>query len=116
MIDMKPKITPPVQRLLDMDCEVVYAKDIAPIVKMKPDVIIKRVKEGVWDQERLGNYVTSGDHVKFFRLDFLQKCGFIEKKKEKTPEVLLLERIVQLLTDQNWMLLELLNGKRGESA
>ena len=104
-----------VNRLMEMDDDMVFAKDIAPILHMKPDVIIKYAKDGTWDQERLGNFVLSGDRVKFFRRDFLQKCGFIEPDPEEPTERQLLERIVQLLTDQNWMLMELLNKKEAHA-
>ena len=103
-----------VQHLMDMNCEVVSAKYIAPILKMSESVIVKHVKDGIWDADRLGNYVVSGGRVKFFRRDFLQKCGFMEKEPEGPTERQLLERIVQLLTDQNWMLMELM--KKGECA
>jgi hypothetical protein len=86
-----------VQRLIDMEDEMILAKDIAPIVHIKPDVIIKYVKTGQWDADRLGNFVISGEHVKFFRLDFLQKCGFVEKKPdEQTDHQLLKEMVVRL--------------------
>lgn len=78
MIDKTPTITEPVRQLMAMDCEVVSAKYIAPVVKMSESVIIHRVKSGEWDPEMLGKYVISGNRVKFFRKDFLQKCGFIE--------------------------------------
>lgn len=83
MNDKKPKITADVQRLIDMEDEMIRASDIAPILHIKPDVIIKYVKTGQWDADRLGNYVISGDHVKFFRKDFLQKCGFLEPEPEE---------------------------------
>ena len=78
---IRPKITADVQRLIDMDDEVVYAKDLAPIVHIKPDVIIRYAKTGQWN---LCRYIVSGDRVKFFRKDFLQQCGFIDP--EPAPE------------------------------
>lgn len=109
MCDALPTITPAVQKLIDMEDDVVSAAQLAPILKMHPQTIVDRAKTGLWDQDRLGKFVISGDRVKFFRLDFLQKCGFIEPEPEGFTERQLLERIVQLLTDQNWMLMELLN-------
>ena len=66
-----------VRHLMAMTDEVVSAKHLAPILRMNPGVIVQRVKEGVWNQDALGKYVISGDRVKFFRKDFLQKCGFM---------------------------------------
>lgn len=75
----KPKITADVQRLIDMDDEMICAKDIAPIVHMNQDVIIRYAKTGQWD---LCRYVISGNRVKFFRKDFLVKCGFMDPDPE----------------------------------
>ena len=78
MIDTTPKYTDEVLRLIHMDDEMIYAKDIAPILHMNPDVIIKRVKDGDWLMEHLGNYIITGRCVKFFRIDFLRKGGWIQ--------------------------------------
>ena len=77
---------------MNMNAEVVPAKFIAPIMKMSPGVIIHRVKNGEWDQDANGKYFINNKRVKFFRIDFLQKHGFIDKPKpEKTVEQLLQE-------------------------
>ena len=78
----------PVKVLMEMTDEMVYAKDIAPILKMPADRIVFYAKNGKWDTEKWGNFIISGDdpktsHVKFFRKDFLQKCGFMEPEKEE---------------------------------
>ena len=73
----------PVKALMEMTDETVSAKHIAPILKMNPSVIVKYAKDGTWDADRLGKYVISGGHVKFFRKDFLVKCGFMEPEKEE---------------------------------
>lgn len=97
MNDNKPKITADVQRLIDMEDEMILARDIAPIIHVKPDVIIKYVKTGQWDADRIGNFVISGDHVKFFRKDFLVKCGFMEpEKKESRTDQLILKQLIDL--------------------
>ena len=85
MCDALPTITPEVQRLINMEDEVITAAQLAPILKMHPQTIIDRAKSGLWDQDRLGKFVISGDRVKFFRKDFLQKCGFIEPEEPKQP-------------------------------
>lgn len=86
-----------VRNLMAMSDETVSAKYIAPILRMAESVIIKYAKEGTWDQEHLGKYVVSGNRVKFFRKDFLQKCGFIEPDPvEKTAEQILMEMLEEV--------------------
>jgi len=93
----RPEITDAVRNLLAMTDEVVPAKYIAPIVRMSESVIIKYAKEGTWDQEHLGKYVISGNRVKFFRKDFLVKCGFLDPDPEvKTAEQLLTEMLAEV--------------------
>ena len=75
-----------VRQLMEMTDETVSAKWLAPILKMSPSVIIKYAKDGTWDQDNLGKFVISGGHVKFFRKDFLQKCGFMEPEKEEAAD------------------------------
>ena len=74
--------------------EMVSANQIAPILHMNPGVIVKYAKDGTWNQDTLGKFVISGDRVKFFRRDFLQKCGFLEPEpEEKSTETLILEQL-----------------------
>lgn len=82
-----------VQVLMDMKDETVSAKYLAPIVKMSESVIVKYAKEGKWDQDKLGKFVISGGHVKFFRKDFLQKCGFMEYDEDEPSDHQLLDTI-----------------------
>ena len=97
MCDALPKITPEVQKLIDMDCEIVTAAQLAPILRMHPQTIIDRVKTGLWDPDRLGKFVISGERVKFFRMDFLQKCGFVEPDPErKSAEQILTEMLSEV--------------------
>ena len=72
-----PKYSDPIFRLMDMDCEMIRAEDLAPIVRMNPQVIIKYAKEGKWPKD-ICNYIISGNRVKFFRVDFLRKGGWID--------------------------------------
>ena len=83
----------PVQVLMDMKDETVSAKYLAPIVKMSESVIVKYAKEGKWDQDKLCKFVISGGHVKFFRKDFLQKCGFMEYDEDEPSDHQLLDTI-----------------------
>ena len=76
-LNTEPTYTEEVIALMAMQEEVVPAAVIAPILKMKPDVIIKYAKDGEWPRE-ICNYIVSGTHVKFFRIDFLRKGGWIQ--------------------------------------
>lgn len=64
------------QKLIDSTDVLVPAGDIAPIVGMKPDRIREYARTGQWPRE-VCNYVISGRCVKFFRMDFLRKGGWI---------------------------------------
>ncbi len=77
MIDTTPIYSDEVLALMHRTDEMVTAADIAPIMRMHPSVIIRYAKEGVWDRG-ICNYVISGTHVKFFRIDFLRKGGWIQ--------------------------------------
>ena len=72
----KVKYTDAVLALMAMEEELVPADAIAPIVKMHPSVIVSYAKRGIWPRE-VCNYVISGRRVKFFRIDFLRKGGWI---------------------------------------
>ena len=116
MSDNNPTVTDAVRHLMTMNSEVVSAKYIAPILKMSESVIVKYAKDGTWDQDKLGKFVISGGHVKFFRKDFLQKCGFLEPEKAEPTVEQLLMRVIQLLMDMNWLLAERLNEKTADAA
>ena len=77
MIDLTPTYTDDVLALINRTDEVVPAAAIAPIVKMHPSVIVHKAKTGTWPRE-ICNYVVSGRCVKFFRIDFLRKGGWIQ--------------------------------------
>lgn len=87
--------------------EMVTAAQIAPILHMNPGVIVKYAKDGTWIQDNMGKFIISGDRVKFFRRDFLQKCGFIQKDEPKRTAEDLLEEVIELIRVQNTMLIEM---------
>ena len=87
--------------------EMVTAAQIAPILHMNPGVIVKYAKDGTWIQENLGKFIISGDRVKFFRKDFLQKCGFIPKDEPKRTVEDLLQELIEVVRVQNTMLIEM---------
>lgn len=76
MSDLKPFFTDDIRRLMDMDTEMITAADLSPIVRMHPQVIIYYAKTGQWPRE-VCNFLVSGNRVKFFRIDFLRKGGWI---------------------------------------
>ena len=65
-----------VKALMARTDDVVPAAAIAPIVRMHPSVMIHQAKTGEWDRN-VCNYIVSGRCVKFFRIDFLKKGGWI---------------------------------------
>ena len=76
MATVELKYSPEVVQLIESQEELVHAADIAPIVRMSPDRIIGYAKTGQWPRE-ICNYVVTGRCVKFFRIDFLRKGGWI---------------------------------------
>ena len=102
-----------VRDLMAMDAEVVPARMIAPVLKMSESVLIHRVKSGEWDQDTLGKYVISGNRVKFFRKDFLIKCGFMEPEPEgPTMEQLLTEILQCVKVIYRYVQLKVLEGEK----
>lgn len=71
-----PKYSGPILALMEMEDEMITAADIAPVVRMNPQVIIKYAKAGTWPRE-VCNYIISGTRVKFFRIDLLRKGGWV---------------------------------------
>ena len=72
----RPAYTEAVMALMARTDEMVPAAAIAPIVRMHPSVTIKYAKDGTWPRE-ICNYIVSGNRVKFFRVDFLRKGGWV---------------------------------------
>ena len=77
MTELNYKPSEAVLALMAREEELVTAAAIAPILKMHPSVIVKYAKSGQWPRE-ICNYIVSGRCVKFFRLDFLRKGGWIQ--------------------------------------
>lgn len=69
--------SPLIMQLMARTEELVPAAALAPILGMKAETIIKKAKMGKWDRG-VCNYIVSGTHVKFFRIDFLRKGGWIQ--------------------------------------
>lgn len=78
MITAPLRYTDDVLQLMARDEELVPAAAIAPIIKMKPARMIEYVRSGQWPRE-ICNYIVSGNRVKFYRIDFLRKGGWIHE-------------------------------------
>ena len=72
---MKPAISDDVMALINSKRETVTAAQLAPIIGTHASQIRAAAKDGTWDRCA---YVIIGDHVKFFRVDFLKKGGWVE--------------------------------------
>lgn len=68
--------TEALERLKAMPDEMVHAKDIAPVLGANVGALIRKAKDGKWDRG-VCNYIISGRCVKFYRVDFLKKGGWI---------------------------------------
>ena len=66
-----------VRELMARKDDLVPAAAIAPILGMKAETIVKKAKDGKWDRG-VCNYIISGTRVKFYRIDFLRKGGWIQ--------------------------------------
>ncbi len=66
------------QKLMEMDDEVVSATDLAPVVRIHPSLMIGLVKTGKWS---LCETVQMRGHVWFDRRDFLCRCGCLNDNK-----------------------------------
>ena len=102
-----PEYESALEALKNSTDEMVTAAQIAPILHMNPGVIVKYAKDGTWIQDNMGKFIISGDRVKFFRRDFLQKCGFIPKDEPKRTVEDLLQELIEVVRVQNTMLIEM---------
>ena len=102
-----PVYSEAVLRLMNMTDDMVYAKDIAKVVGMRPDVIIKKAKSGTWPRE-ICNYLESenGNSVKFFRVDLLRKGGWIHDEPDDYKDLSDLRDGVMLVMDAQKHILE----------
>ena len=73
---MIPTYSQDIKELIELDKEVVPAKVIGKILGIHPSQIISEAKDGTWDRS-ICNYVIAGKRVKFLRVDFLKKGGWI---------------------------------------
>ena len=71
-------MTDAVKALIEDPRDVVPPDAISKVIGVHASQIRYLVKHHEWDQDRKGNYIESGNRVKFFRLDFLRKNNLIE--------------------------------------
>lgn len=102
MIDRTPIYTEEVLALMARTEEMITAADLAPIVKMHPSRIISDAKDGTWD---LCNYQISGNRVKFCRVDFLRRMGFLG---DPEPEMDVQEQLLETMTEIRDLLREMI--------
>lgn len=102
-----PRYSDEVYALMDRTDEMITAADIAPIVHMHKDVIIHYAKTGKWN---LCEYVISGGRVKFSRIDFLRKMGFIPQ--ETRPGLSITEQVLQELTSIRALIVDLIEQRK----
>ena len=103
----KDKIPEAVRALMERTDTMITARDLAPVVRMHPDVIIDYAKNGKWPRE-ICNYIISGNRVKFFREDFLRKAGYLEDK----PEVQVIDLVIEELKQIRKLLVELMVAQK----
>ena len=104
----KDKIPEAVRALMERTDTMITARDLAPVVRMHPDVIIDYAKTGKWPRE-ICNYIISGNRVKFFREDFLRKAGYLEEEK---PEVQVIDLVIEELKQIRQLLVELMEAQK----
>lgn len=102
-----PEYSEPVLALMERKDEMITAADIAPIVHMHKDVIIQYAKTGRWD---LCEYVISGERVKFSRIDFLRRMGFIPR--DARPGLTITEQVLHELTSIRALIMDLIEARK----
>jgi hypothetical protein len=100
------------EALLNSTEAMVTAAQIAPVLHMNPGVIVKYAKDGTWIQKNMGKFIISGDRVKFFRRDFLQKCGFIPADPPERTTTQALDDLREELHDIGLILLSQMSSER----
>ena len=108
-----PVYSDAVLRLMNMTDDMVYAKDIAKVVGMRPDVIVKKAKTGEWPRE-ICNYVRSGNTVKFFRMDLLRKGGWVHDEPDNSEKLADLVVGIEIMLRAQKQILDMLE-KIGEN-
>ena len=73
------------QKLMEMDDDLVSATDLAPVVRIHPSLMIEFVKTGKWS---LCETVQLRGQVWFDRKDFLCRCGFLDDNKSFFARIL----------------------------
>ena len=80
-----------------MDTVTVIPALVAQALGMNPDVLRKHARDGEY---KISAYEVTGNTVRFFRKDFLQKIGEIEPDKPEKTTAQVLEEISDSMTEQ----------------
>lgn len=99
--------------MMMMESVTVNADLIAQALGMNPGVLRKHVKDGDY---HISEYDVSGDRVRFFRKDFLQKIGEMPVDPEEPTDHQLLEKIWESLMDIRILLKAIANEKTAGAA
>ena len=87
-----------IRRLKAIDDVYVTADMIAPVLRMNPDVLRKRVREGYY---KISSVDVSENRIRFLRKDFLQKIGEMPPDQPEKSVNALLEEILEELRERN---------------
>lgn len=99
--------------MMMMESVTVNADLVAQALGMNPGVLRKHVKDGDY---HISAYEVSGDRVRFFRKDFLQKIGEMPEDPEAPTDHQLLEQIWEVLADIRILLKAIVNEKTAGAA
>jgi hypothetical protein len=88
-----------------MDTVTVIPALVAQALGMNPDVLRKHAKDGEY---KISAFEVTGNTVRFFRKDFLQKIGEMDPDPEARTDSDRLDEIIELIRVQNTMLMEML--------
>ena len=88
-----------------MDTVTVIPALVAQALGMNPDVLRKHARDGEY---KISAFEVTGNTVRFFRKDFLQKIGEMDPDPEARTDSDRLDEIIELIRVQNRMIMELL--------
>lgn len=91
--------------MMMMESVTVNADLVGQALGMNPGVLRKHVRDGEYT---LSKYEINGDRIRFFRKDFLQSIGELEKDPPEKTDSDRLDEIIELIRVQNTMLIQIL--------
>lgn len=85
-----------IRALKDIDDTFVYADMIAPVLRMNPGVLRKRVRDGDYKMSKVD---VCGDRIRFDRKDFLRKIGALPPDQPERTIVQAIDELREELHD-----------------